>query len=80
MRHHHTPSPLFTRNREKLRLLLKPSSIVIVHSNDICPTNADGTMSFQQNNDLLYLTGIDQEVTTLVMAMPAFDATDEHFD
>lgn len=73
MRHNHIPSPLFTRNREKLRPLLKPSSIVIVHSNDICPTNADGTMSFQQNNDLLYLTGIDQEATTLVLMPDAVD-------
>ena len=73
MRHHHIPSTLFTRNREKLRLLLKPSSIVIVHSNDIFPTNADGTMAFQQNNDLLYLTGIDQEDTILVLMPDAID-------
>jgi Xaa-Pro aminopeptidase len=73
VRHHHIPSTLFTRNREKLRSLLKPSSIVIAHSNDVCPTNADGTMSFQQNNDLLYLTGIDQEETTLVLMSDAVD-------
>jgi Xaa-Pro aminopeptidase len=40
---------LFERNRENLRGLLKPNSIVIVHSNDIYPTNADGTMAFRQN-------------------------------
>ncbi len=32
------------------------------------PTNADGVMPFRQNNDLYYLTGIDQEETTLLMA------------
>jgi Xaa-Pro aminopeptidase len=32
------------------------------------PTNADGTMKFRQNNDLLYLTGIDQEETVLLLA------------
>ena len=31
------------------------------------PTNADGTMSFKQNSDLFYLTGIDQEETTLIL-------------
>ncbi|EPR66916.1 Xaa-Pro aminopeptidase [Cyclobacterium qasimii M12-11B] len=31
------------------------------------PTNADGTMKFRQNNDLLYLCGIDQEETILVI-------------
>jgi Xaa-Pro aminopeptidase len=64
---------LFTRNRQNLRGLLKPHSLVIVHANDICPTNADGTLGFKQNSDLLYLTGVDQE-ETVVMLMP--DAAD----
>ncbi len=73
MRHDPIPSSLFTRNREKLRPLLKPSSLVIVHANDIYPTNADGTMPFRQNNDLFYLTGIDQEETVLVLMPDAID-------
>ncbi len=73
MRHEPIPSRLFIRNRDKLRLLLKPNSVVIVHANDIYPTNADGTMSFRQNNDLLYLTGIDQEETVLVLMPDAVD-------
>jgi Xaa-Pro aminopeptidase len=31
------------------------------------PTNADGTMVFRQNNDLFYLTGVDQEESILVL-------------
>lgn len=31
------------------------------------PTNADGTMRFRQNNDLFYMTGVDQEETILVI-------------
>ncbi len=31
------------------------------------PTNADGTMAFRQNNDMLYLSGIDQEESILVI-------------
>jgi Xaa-Pro aminopeptidase len=31
------------------------------------PTNADGTYPFVQNSDLFYLTGIDQEDTTLLL-------------
>lgn len=58
---------LFVRNRENLRGLLKPNSLVIIHANDILPTNADGTMHFRQNNDLFYLTGVDQEETVLVI-------------
>ncbi len=64
---------LFIRNRKKLRGLLKPNSIVIIHANDIYPTNADGTMPFTQNSDLFYLTGVDQEETVLVLMPDAVD-------
>lgn len=59
---------LYIKNRSKLTTLLKPKSIVVFNSNDIFPTNADGVMSFRQNNDLFYLSGIDQEETILVLA------------
>jgi Xaa-Pro aminopeptidase len=65
----------FSRNRQKLRDLLKPNSMVILHANDVYPTNADGTLPFKQNSDLFYLTGVNQEETTLVM-MP--DSVDPH--
>jgi Xaa-Pro aminopeptidase len=58
---------LFVRNRERLAPLLKPKSLVIVNANDILPTNADGTMAFRQNNDLFYLTGVDQEETRFLL-------------
>ena len=31
------------------------------------PTNADGTMPFRQNNDLFWLSGVDQEESVLVI-------------
>ena len=70
------PSSLFIQNRANLRALLKPNSIVIVHSNDIYPTNADGTLPFTQNSDLYYLTGVRQEETTLVLMPDAPDPRD----
>ncbi len=69
-------SQFFIRNRERLRSLLKPNSIVILRANDILPTNADGTMAFKQNTDLFYLTGVDQEDTVLVMMPDAVDPKD----
>lgn len=54
--------------------MLKPNSMVIVLANDIYPTNADGTMAFKQNSDLFYLTGVDQEETTLVLMPDAADS------
>jgi Xaa-Pro aminopeptidase len=67
-------SPQFLlRNRENLCGLLKPNSMVILHANDIYPTNADGTLPFKQNSDLFYLTGVDQEETALVLMPDAVD-------
>ena len=66
----------FIRNRERLRGLLKPNSIVILRANDIMPTNADAAMGFKQHTDLFYLTGVDQEDTVLVMMPDAVDPKD----
>ena len=67
MRYEKLSSTLFIKNRAKLIDLLPPKSIVIISSNDLMPTNADGTMGFKQNSDLYYLTGLDQEETLLVL-------------
>lgn len=60
-------SALFTENRKRFAKQLKPNSLAVFNSNDIMPTNADGTMPFRQNNDLFYLSGIDQEESILVI-------------
>lgn len=67
MRYQTPPQGLYIKNRKKFVEKLLPKSLAVFHSNDIMPTNADGTMRFRQNNDLLYLTGIDQEETVLVL-------------
>ena len=58
---------LFIENRKRLASLLKPKSLAIFNSNDPMPTNADGAMGFQQNSDLFYLSGIDQEESILLI-------------
>lgn len=67
MRYEPLPTSLYVKNREKLYAALPPGSAVILTSNDIMPTNGDGTMGFRQNSDLLYFTGIDQEDTMLIL-------------
>jgi Xaa-Pro aminopeptidase len=64
---------LFTGNRERFGSRLKPGSIAVFNANDVLPTNADGTMAFRQNNDLFYLSGIDQEETILLIFPDAPD-------
>lgn len=67
MRYGSIAPELFTENRRRFRELLPPASLAIFHSNDVMPTNADGTMAFRQNNDLFYLAGVDQEESILVI-------------
>ncbi|MBJ6117068.1 aminopeptidase P family protein [Pontibacter sp. BT310] len=64
---------LFIHNRHNFVKELKPSSIAIFNSNDVMPTNADGSMPFRQNNDLFYLSGADQEETILILFPDAKD-------
>ena len=67
MKYEEIGNELFIQNRDNLKKLLKPGSIAVLNSNDIMPTNADGNMPFRQNNDLFYLSGIDQEESILLI-------------
>jgi Xaa-Pro aminopeptidase len=64
---------LFVQNRKNFCTRLKPCSLAVFQSNDIMPTNADGTMAFRQNNDLFYLSGVDQEESILLLFPDAKD-------
>lgn len=57
----------YIKKRDELASKLDAGSIVIIHSNDNAPTNADGAHPFQQNTNLFYLCGIDQEESVLIM-------------
>jgi Xaa-Pro aminopeptidase len=74
MRYTPFSAELFKKNRSKLYAQLPPKSIVVISSNDIMPTNADGTMGFRQNSDLFYLSGLDQEETFLILYPDAPEA------
>lgn len=67
MKYQAIENTLFIENRKKFKNNLKPNSLAVFVSNDIMPTNADGSMGFRQNSDLFYLSGIDQEDTILVI-------------
>lgn len=67
MRYENIGKELFITNRKRLSRDLKSGSLALFNSNDIMPTNADGTMGFRQNSDLFYLSGIEQEESILVI-------------
>lgn len=52
---------------------MKPSSLAVFNSNDIYPISADSTMPFEQARDILYLSGVDQEESILVLFPDAPD-------
>lgn len=67
MKYERIDKGLFIYNRERFVRELKPNSLALFNSNDIMPTNGDGTMPFKQNSDLFHLSGIDQEETILLL-------------
>lgn len=67
MRYKSIPNSLFIKNRKNFIAKMKPNTIAILTSNDVKHNNADDVMNFAQNNDLFYLSGIDQEETILVL-------------
>jgi Xaa-Pro aminopeptidase len=67
MRYSEIPRDLFRRNRDKLKARLDKGSLAIVHANDQMLRNGDQYYPYRQNSDLFYLTGIEQEMTILVL-------------
>jgi len=61
-------SDFYSGNRTKIEQKLPAGAIAIIHSNDEMPRNGDQYFPFRQSSDLLYLTGIEQEQTVLVIS------------
>ena len=58
---------LFIKNRKNFIERMKPNSIAFFNSNDIYPVSADSTLPFEQQRDIFYLSGIDQEESVLML-------------
>jgi Xaa-Pro aminopeptidase len=67
MRYPQIPRDLFIRNRQKLARKLGEKSLAMVHSNDQMVRTGDQFFPYRQNSDLFYLTGIEQEMTILLL-------------
>ena len=67
MKYNRINKDLFIRNRALFTAKMKPKSLAIFCSNDIMPTSADGTMPFRQDSDMLWMSGVDQEESRLVI-------------
>jgi Xaa-Pro aminopeptidase len=58
---------LYIANRKKFMSQMKPNSVAVFNSNDIYPVSADSTLPFAQHRDILYLSGVDQEESILLL-------------
>ncbi|MFN8438169.1 MAG: aminopeptidase P N-terminal domain-containing protein [Cytophagales bacterium] len=67
MRYIPLPKTVYQRHREIFASKIPTNSLAVLNSNDLMPSNADGHLKFRQNNDLFYLSGVDQEETILVI-------------
>ena len=58
---------IFIQNRKRFAEKMDKEAIAIFNSNDELPSNGDAIHRFKQNADLVWLTGIEQEDTLLVI-------------
>lgn len=58
---------LYQHNRRRFTAEMKPGTVAIFNSNDMAPRSGDQYHVFRQNAGLLYLSGIDQEETMLLL-------------
>ncbi len=67
MKYERINNTLYIKSRAKFASMLQPKSLAVFNSNDIFPISADSSMPFQQHRDILYLSGVDQEESILVI-------------
>jgi len=67
MKYHLIDNQLFIKNRKNFMAQMKPNSLAVFNSNDVYPIGADSTIPFQQDRNIFYLSGVDQEDSILVL-------------
>lgn len=67
MKYDPIPSVLFTTNRKRFVKEMLPNSIAVFVSNDEWPSNGDALHSFKQNSNIVWLSGITQEKTMVIL-------------
>ena len=67
MKYDRIDKALYMANRQKFTAQMAAGSLAIFNSNDIYPVSADSTLPFAQQRDILYLSGVDQEESILVL-------------
>ena len=61
------PSKLYTQNRQRFIKKMKPDSIAIFHSAPVLPENGDAVYGYKANSDVVWLSGIVQDKTMVIL-------------
>lgn len=67
MKYHALDTRLFTHNRERFIKKMKPNAIAIFHAHPIVPENGDATYAARSNSDVIWLSGVVQEKTMVIL-------------
>lgn len=61
------PSKLYEQNRQRFIKKMKPNSLAIFPASPVFPKSGDGVMNYRPDADVLWLSGITQEKTIVVL-------------
>lgn len=58
---------IFVQNRKRFIARIEKNAIAIFNSNDELPANSDALHRFKQNSDIIWLSGIEQEDSMIIL-------------
>src|SRR5690606_31006319 len=61
------PKEIFIHNRQRFIKKMKPNSIAIFNANPVLPENGDAVYTYKANSDVVWLSGIVQEKTMVIL-------------
>jgi len=61
------PSKLYEQNRERFVKKMKPNSLAIFPASPVFPKSGDGTYGYKPDADVLWLSGVVQEKTMVIL-------------
>jgi Xaa-Pro aminopeptidase len=67
MKYDRIDKQLYIKNRKNFTGHMESNALAVFNSNDIYPVSADSTLPFTQHRDILFLSGVDQEESILVI-------------
>jgi Xaa-Pro aminopeptidase len=67
MKYLQIPSKLYIQNRQRFMKAMKPNSIAIFPANPVLPENGDAVYGYKANSDVVWLSGIVQEKTMVIL-------------